>query len=192
MNLSVLSVHTQVLLGENMAAHLQNLLFAVVVGGWVALAPPANAQAAGDMVRSVSGGLMSPHVELRLSLSDGTFHLVEPAPDAIFEPLVTHDGRISKESLAELRAMARKLIITGFKTPKCKTIDRIERQRSIRLAQRGIIRLGHHSMDSQFNFWVYFEGKSTSAPEDESCWRADGSAFYSVTFQAVHRVVTER
>jgi hypothetical protein len=186
-----LAFPNETVVGENMVSRGKHCLLAAVIGVLVTVALPGNAQAAEDMIGAVSGGTMSPHVELRLNLSDGAYHLIEPADGKIFQPLVMRDGHISKEALADLRTIARNLVITGFKTTKCKNIERSERRRDARLAQRGRFMVRLPSIDSQSQFWVNFEGKSASAPTNEECWLPAGVALRRSAFQAVHSATSE-
>lgn len=177
--------------GENMVSRGKHCLLAALIGILVTLVVHGNAQAAEDMIVSVSGGIMSPHVELRLNLSDGVYHLVEPADYKSFEPLVTRDGHISKETLASLRIIARNLVNSGFMTTKCQNIERSERRREARLAQHDHFIIQLPNMDYESQFWVNFAGKSASAPKNEDCWSPEGVALRHLAFNAVHSSMGE-
>lgn len=165
---------------------------ATVVGGFITLTSSAAAQDVRNMIGAVSGGLMSPHVELRLDLSSGVFHLVEPSSDTSFQPVVTRDGHISDVALADLRAKASLLLATGFKTAECEIAERRQRLRNDRLARRGILVVETPNMDFQAQFWVNLEGKSASAPTNEQCWTPEGIELRRAAFDAVHRATSIR
>ncbi|WP_176591729.1 hypothetical protein [Sphingobium sp. EM0848] len=137
-----------------------------------------------DRIEYVSGGIMSLHSELKIDLESGEYRLAQPKGGAL-EPVAAQQGRLSADHLANIRALATKVVKLGFKTPNCLRVENSEARRRRRL-QPSQITIDLPSMDGSTSFWVRVAGQVQAAPVDEGCWTDNGKALQHDMFAAAH------
>jgi len=144
------------------------------------------AQQSSDRIEYVSGGLMSPHVELHLDLMSGNYQLTEPK-DGVFAPTISREGRLPPNRLIPLRELASRTVTVGFKTAECSRVEAIEKRRTERRRKRGALLVPMPKMDAQLSFWVSVDHRYAYAPFESDCWTPIGKQLYDEMFKILRK-----